>query len=148
MREWTILVREKPSGEADLVAVPSGFSWGAFFFQALWALYRRAWFTALALLVAGTVIPLAGEAARLAPGAMVALQLATGLILAFAANEIRIAELHLRRYRTLAIFPARSLDEAELRGFRLWLAQGPRGSGQPASPAEPPAAPGKPLWQP
>ena len=76
MREWTILVREKALGDPDLVAIPSGFSWGALLFQALWALYRKAWFTALVLLIIGMLVPLAGEVAGLAPGAMVVLQIA------------------------------------------------------------------------
>ncbi len=148
MREWTVLVREKAPGDPDLVAVPSGFCWGAFLFQAFWALYRRVWFTALFLLVAGLVIPLAGDVAGLAPGAMLVLQLATGVILAFAANEMRIAELHLRGYRTLAIFPARGLDEAEYRGFRIWLANR-TARPEPAPPVIEPAEPrAQPLWQP
>lgn len=123
MREWTILVREKPSGDPNLVAVPSGFSLGAFLFQALWALYRKAWFTALVLLSAGMLVPLAGGVVDLAPGAMVVLQIALAVIMALGANEIRIGELHLRRYQTIAMLKARNLDEAEIRGFEHWLNQ-------------------------
>jgi hypothetical protein len=148
MREWTILVREKPTGDPDLVAVPSGFSWGAFLFQALWALYRRAWFTALALLIIGILVPLIGEVAGLTPGAMLVLQIALAVIMALGANEIRIAELHLRRYRTIAMVDARNLDEAEYRGFEAWLHQ-PEGQPLKTKVPEPAAqAQAKPLWQP
>lgn len=148
MREWTILVREKPSGDPVLVAVPSGFSWGAFLFQAFWALYRKAWFTALALLVFGMLVPLAGEVAGLAPGALFVLQIATAIIMALGANEVRIAELGLRRYRTIAMVMARNLEEAELLGFEFWLgapATSPEGS---TIPSEVLSTEAKLLWQP
>ncbi len=148
MREWTIVVRERPTGDPVLVAVPSGFCWGAFLFQAFWALYRKAWFTALVLLIFGMLVPLAGEVAGLAPGAMVVLQIATAIIMALGANEVRIAELHLRRYRTIAILEAGNLDEAELQGFTRWLSTPEAMPQASTSLAETPPAAANPLWQP
>jgi hypothetical protein len=148
MREWTILVREKALGDPDLVAVPSGFSWGALLFQALWALYRKAWFTALVLLIIGMLVPLAGEVAGLAPGAMVVLQIALAIIMGLGANEIRMGELHLRRYRTIAMLDARNLDEAEIGGFERWLNQSEAVPEASATPDESPHGKAQPLWQP
>jgi hypothetical protein len=148
MREWTILVREKPSGDPNLVAVPSRFSWGAFLFQALWALYHKAWLTALVLLIVGMLVPLAGEVVGLAPGSMVVLQIALAVIMALGANEIRIGELHLRRFRTIAILKAHNLDEAEIGGFEHWLNQSETVLEAGTAPDEALHGKAQPLWQP
>jgi len=98
--------------------VPYGFSWGAFLFQALWALYRGVWLTAIVLLVAGSGISLLADSFGLDPLAGLAVQVAGSLVLALGANDLRRFELVRRGYTLRAMVPAASLAQAEERGIR------------------------------
>ena len=51
IRDWSIMIKERPGHDPALQAVPMGFSWGALIFRELWALYRGAWYTAGLIIV-------------------------------------------------------------------------------------------------
>ena len=119
MRDHAILMRDRhPQGAPEIAVVPYGFSWGAFLFQALWALYRGVWLTAIVLLVAGSAVSLLAGLLGLDPLAGLAVQVAGALVLGLAANDMRRFELVRRGYRLCAIVAAASLAEAEARGIR------------------------------
>lgn len=53
MRFYTVHVRHRGlDPDRDLALVKEGFSWPAFFFSLIWALYRRLWLAAAGLLAA------------------------------------------------------------------------------------------------
>ena len=133
MREYAILVRERPGRLPDVATVPFGFSWGAFLFQALWALYRGVWLTALVLFVAGLVVSTVTTLLGAGPLATATIELAVALCLAVVAQDLRRFELARRRFRLVDIVSARSLAEAEERGIRGWVDKAVE---QPPAPAE------------
>lgn len=119
MRDYAILMRDRrPDRASEIAVVPFGFSWGAFLFQALWALYRGVWLTAIVLLVAGSAVSLLADMLESDPLAGWIVQVAGALVLGLAANDMRRFELVRRGYRLCAIVAAPTLAEAETRGIR------------------------------
>jgi hypothetical protein len=118
MRDYAILVRDRhPDRAPDIAVIPYGFSWGAVLFQALWALYRGVWLTAVVLLVAGLTIPVATGLLRLDPLVRAAVELGGAIVLALAAFDLARFELVRRGFALNGIVSARSLAEAEVRGI-------------------------------
>lgn len=99
----------------DLVLVKEGFSWPAFLFTVLWALYHRLWLTAAALLVAGAA--LSGALEAWSPDDAVSAAVGLGYLLAIGnfANDWRRRELWQRGYEEAGVVAARRLDAAEHR---------------------------------
>ena len=114
MRDYAVLVRDHHADRApDIALVPYGFSWGAFLFQSLWALYRGVWLTAILLLLAGMALSLLAEAIGLTPPGIAVVEIAGSLVLALAAFDLQRFELVRRGYALVAIVPAASLAAAE-----------------------------------
>lgn len=124
MRDYAILVRDRhPDRAPDIAVVPYGFSWGAFFFQALWALYRGVWLTAIVLLVASLTLSVTAGLLQLDPVVGAAMEIGGALILALAAFDLSRFELVRRGFALNRIISARSLAEAEVRGIHALVAQ-------------------------
>ncbi len=118
MRDYAVLVRDRhPDRAPDIALVPYGFSWGAFLFQALWALYRGVWLTAILLLVAAMAISLIADTLGLDPLGAATVEIAGSLILAFGANDLRRFELVRRGFAVTGIVRAAGLAEAEARAI-------------------------------
>lgn len=118
MRDYAVLVRDRhPDRAPDIALVPYGFSWGAFLFQALWALYRGVWLTAIVLLVAAMAISLIADTLGLDPVGAATVEIAGSLILAFAASDLRRFELVRRGFAFTGIVRAASLAQAEVRAI-------------------------------
>ena len=118
MRDYAVLVRERgPQELPDFALVPFGFSWGAFLFQALWALYRGVWLTAIALLLFGLAVQVAASMAGLPPASAFAAELGAAAVIGLAGPHLRLLELGRRGYRTVDIVAARSLAAAEAAGI-------------------------------
>lgn len=100
------------------VFVKDGFSWAAFVFLPIWALYHRLWWVAFGIVVAYAALILAVDLAGLDPIAEAALGIAFSLIVGFEANDWRRAELYRRGWIERGVALGRSLDEAELDWFR------------------------------
>jgi len=113
MRDWAVMVRERPQRPPEVVCVPYGFSWGALVFQPLWALWNAAWLTALVLLAIGVLASLLARGAGLDALGVSIVELATAIGLAFVALDLRRAELGRRRFRLVDMVRARSAAEAE-----------------------------------
>jgi len=103
--------------QAEAVFVREGFSWPAFFFQPLWALYHRLWFVALLLLAALVLVGLVGEALGLSGQAASLLNLVAALFIGAEANDWRRNAAIRRGYEIRGIVAGETLEDAERRYF-------------------------------
>jgi hypothetical protein len=118
MRLYTVHIRrqsEKPDHEAILVR--AGFSWGAFLFTVLWALWRRLWLAAFLILVGALLIDSAAQLANFDELSETVLFVAYALFIGFAGNDWRRRALARRGFDEVAVVGAPSLDDAERRYF-------------------------------
>jgi len=83
MSFYTAHYRNRP-GQPDLVLVKEGFSWAAFIFGALWALWNRLWIVAAGLIAVeiglGLVLAALGMGSEIQAVASIGLALLVGLI--------------------------------------------------------------------
>jgi hypothetical protein len=117
-RVYTVHVRAwstKPDREA--VFVREGFSWPAFFFVFIWALWRRLWMIAVLLLGASATVGLIGDFAELDPVTDVIIAVAISLLVGWEANDWYRRDLERRGYVNAGVVTAPNLVEAERRFF-------------------------------
>ncbi|MBI1260224.1 MAG: DUF2628 domain-containing protein [Rhizobiales bacterium] len=129
-----------------IVFVREGFSWAAFFFNWIWALWNRLWLAAVAYL--GLSIGLAALIPFFGLDQLAALIISIGIQFFFAveANDIRRWTLEARGYREIGIVSAGSEAEAELKFFGTWEGPSkPPASLRPAAPHIPMPRPGA-VW--
>jgi len=118
MRLYTVHIRRTArEQDREAVLVREGFSWGAFLFTVLWALWHRLWLAAILLLLAALAIGVAVELAGLDSLTETVLMLALALYAGFAGNDWRRARLLRRGYEEAAAVAAADLVEAERRYF-------------------------------
>ncbi len=103
--------------QVEAVFVREGFSWPAFFFQPLWALYHRLWFAALLLLAALALIGLVGQALGLSAPTASLLNLVAALFIGAEANDWRRNAMIRRGYDIRGVVAGESLEDAERRYF-------------------------------
>ena len=111
--------------EPETVLVKEGFSWPAFFFTALWALWHRMWLTALLILAAEIALGIFGDRLNLSSGAEFAVSLGFLLFVGFGANDWRRRSLRRRGFDEGTPVAAASLDAAEFRFFAAEREAGP-----------------------
>jgi hypothetical protein len=99
----------------DLILVKEGFSWPAFFFSVLWALWHRMWLTALLIFAAEVALGALADRLALSPAAEFAVSLGILLFVGFEANDWRRRSLMRRGFDPGVPICASSLDEAEFR---------------------------------
>jgi hypothetical protein len=119
-RIYTVHVRRARSGataDRDLVLVKEGFSWPAFFFTLLWALWHRLWLFAVLIAASGVALGLAVEYFQLGPVLETALGLAWSVLIGFEANDLRRRALAWRGFALTDVVMGRSLAAAEHRFF-------------------------------
>jgi hypothetical protein len=113
------IVGNQNAGEGpDVILVPEGFSFGAFLFQELWALYHRLWLVALAMLVVvygGFTLLVMWLDPEL--GFQIALDLIIALLIGAEARNIWRWDLTRRGYRMEGVVMGESLEDAERRYF-------------------------------
>lgn len=100
------------------VFVKDGFSWAAFVFLPIWALYHRMWWHAFGIAVAYAGLIVAVDFAGLDPTVEALMGLGFSLIVGFEANDWRRDELYRRGWIERGVALGRGLDEAELDWFR------------------------------
>ncbi len=117
MKIYTVHSRAdaRPGTDPDrnLVLVKEGFCWPAFFFGALWALWKRLWLAALLIFTAEAVVGLL--AAGTALGLVAALGL--GLIIGYIGDDLRRWTLGRRGYEETGVVGGSDLAEAEMNVF-------------------------------
>ncbi len=117
-RIYTVHVRAwAASADRDAVFLREGFSWGAFFFSILWALWHRLWFWAVILLGISALLTLVPELIGLDLITDSAVSLAVALLIGWHANDWRRRALERSGYVTAGVVAAPSLEEAERRFF-------------------------------
>jgi hypothetical protein len=118
MRLYTVHIRRTSRDpDRDVVLVREGFSWGAFLFTVLWALWRRLWLAAFLILLGALVLDSVAALARLDPVGEAVLSLAYALYIGFAGNDWRRRALARRGYDEQAAVGAADLGDAERRYF-------------------------------
>lgn len=120
MRIYTVHIAP-PAGangrEPRVAFVKEGFSWPAFFFNWVWALFKGMWLTALVLFFAGIAAVAAIERLSLSPTAQSVASLAFILLCGIFGNDLVRWELGRRGYREAGVVAAPNLAAAEQRAF-------------------------------
>jgi hypothetical protein len=107
-----------PNGEPDkVIFLAEGFSWGAFFFTILWALWHRLWVIAGLLFLVFAGLSVALSLKLLDPAVVLVIQLGLGVILGFEAQQLRLLSLERAGYRQAAFITAGNREAAELAYF-------------------------------
>jgi Protein of unknown function (DUF2628) len=122
MKTFAIYTPSTPSigiKELDAVrVVKEGFSWPAFFFGPLWALYHRHWLAALALAAVSVAFLILPPMLSWAPFTELSLQLLWGAFLGVHASQILEKAYTSRGLALARLIPAHDRDEALHRFFR------------------------------
>jgi hypothetical protein len=114
---YTAHVRGRGRADSDIVFVKDGFSWPAFFFTVLWALWHRLWLFALIVLAGGSAIGLVGDLLELDPLTDAAIGLAWAVLVGYEANDARRRALSRRDFDFEDIVLGQDLSQAEHRFF-------------------------------
>jgi hypothetical protein len=115
---YTAHVRGRGRADEDVVLVKDGFSWPAFFFSLVWALWHRLWFFALIVAGSGVAIGLVSEMLTLDPLTDAAIGLAWSVLIGFEANDARRRALARRDYDVDDVVLGLNLAQAEHRFFQ------------------------------
>jgi len=116
MRHYTVhLRRHGLDPDRDLVLVKEGFSWPAFFFSVLWALWHRLWLVAGIFFLIQLAMSLVLAVWTLDPVSASAVSVGAALIFGYAANDLRRWVLGRRGFVETAVVAADGRDGAERR---------------------------------
>ncbi len=128
MRFYTVHVRPgRPADDPDLVLVREGFSWIAFLFAPVWALWHGLWLPLLAWAIASVVIGLGAE--MFSDAGQAAVGVAFALLIGLHANDARRWVLARRGFRFTGVVAATDVEAAE----RRYLDSGAPGLGRHVS---------------
>ena len=116
MRHYTVhLRRHGLDPDRDLVLVKEGFSWPAFFFSVLWALWHRLWLVAGLFFLVQLAVSLVLAVWTPDPVSASAVSVGAALIVAYVANDLRRWTLGRRGFVESAVVAADGRDSAERR---------------------------------
>ena len=108
-------VLESPDGRAERTGfVAEGFSWGAFVFTVLWALWHRMWMVAALLFALSAALTVAVNLEFLGSGFAALLHFGVALIYAFEARNLQVMSLERAGFRRTGLIQASNRDAAEL----------------------------------
>lgn len=115
MRFFTIHERPgKTGGDADLLAVKTGFSWWAAVLPPIWLLWHRLWLGLIAYLLFSTAFGFALELVDMADPAATALGFALSVLIGVSAHDFRRWTLGRHGWRMVGVLRADSAEEAEI----------------------------------
>jgi hypothetical protein len=135
MRSYSVFAQTSDTTQERAVFVPEGFSWRAFAFTFVWALWHRMWIVALllgAISLAAGILPAALQAAI-----GLGIAIATGVF----AADLRRWSLARQHYQEVATVNAASPAEAEIRFYcdpPHGIVSSPPAARQPRLPAHDP----------
>jgi Protein of unknown function (DUF2628) len=116
MRVYTVhMHRPALDPEEDIRLVKEGFSWPAFFFSFVWALWCRLWLVAAGLLTLELAV---GAVLSFLNGdwwTQAALSLGTAVLIGVFANDLKRWTLFRRNYLEVAVVTGSGIDAAERR---------------------------------
>lgn len=117
MRFYTVHTRgDVVDPDRDLAVVKEGFSWPAFVFSFLWALWHRMWLLALALLAVELAVAAAGDALGVGSAGQGVIALGVAVVIGYVANDLRRGHLGRQGFDLAGVAAADGRDEA-LRRF-------------------------------
>ena len=117
MRVYTVHTKgDVVDPDRDLAVVKEGFSWPAFFFSFLWALWHRMWLVALGLLGVEIAAGLGAGALGLSAAGQGVLTLGFAVVIGFVANDFRRGWLARKGFSLAGVAAAEGRDAA-LRRF-------------------------------
>ena len=108
--------------DRDLVLVKEGFSWPAFMFSILWALWHRLWLAAGVILLASGGLNLLAWAIRPDLATQAALSLGVGVIIGYIGNDLRRSKLTRQGFALGGVVAGKGGDEA----LRRYLDENPQ----------------------
>ena len=111
MTTYSIYAKPDDKTAEDAIFVSDGFSWGAFAFTWVWALWNRMW------IVAVIVISVLLIASLLPPVPQILLSLVVSILMGLHANDLLGWSLARRGYSEIALGNGNSLEEAELQFY-------------------------------
>ena len=116
MRLYTVHFHHRIIGaDRDLVLIKEGFSWPAFFFSFLWALWHRLWLAALIVFAASLALGSLMVFINLDQASQTAASLGLSAIVGFVANDLRRWELERRGFAPCGFVSAKDREAAEQR---------------------------------
>lgn len=114
LKVYTVHVRPADKDRPEDVAlVREGFSFWAFLFQMLWALYHRLWLVTALFLLVGLGAEILSRNLGLGSGAHLVFSLSVATLIGAEANNLRRWTLARRGYSETAVVAGHDLDEAE-----------------------------------
>lgn len=117
MRSYSILLRRQGLvPERDIVIVKDGFCWPAFFIGAVWALWHRMWWVALALVIGTATLSAIGPLLFADPLSPQILTIAFAFMAGLLAHDLRVWALERKGFVDYGTVVASDQDEA-LFGF-------------------------------
>ena len=99
------------------VAVPEGFSWGAFVFGVFWALYRRLWLVAVIIVGVNVIVPAAVQVLGLSPILASATLIIFSFYIGCSANDWRREKLERSGHIMAGIAVGQDWEDADRRFF-------------------------------
>ncbi|MDD9877686.1 MAG: DUF2628 domain-containing protein [Magnetovibrio sp.] len=113
MRVYSIHVRRHGLDlDRDLALVKEGFSWPAFLFAGIWALWNRMWLWAAVFLAVPPVIGVTMRGLGADPLAQSVVGFGWALIVGLVANDLKRAALERRGFVETGVAAGRGADEA------------------------------------
>ena len=111
MTTYSIYAKPDDAAAAEAIFLPDSFSWGAFVFTWIWALWNRMW------IVAVLAIAVIFIASALPAVPQFLLALGVNLVMGFHGNDLRGWSLTRRGLSEIALSNGGSMEEAELRFY-------------------------------
>ncbi len=113
MRLYSVFLRNHGrASDQNLLLVKEGFSWPAFVFTFLWALWGRMWWPAIVLFSTVILVGWAAVELGIGEGAETIVSIALGLAIGFAGNDIRRWYLERQGYQEVALVTGRNTEDA------------------------------------
>jgi uncharacterized protein DUF2628 len=107
----TYSIYAKPNDAAEAIFLPDSFSWGAFVFTWVWALWNRMWIVAIlamSVMLIASVLPTVPQ---------FLLSLAVNILMGLHGNDLLGWSLTRRKYAEIGLSNGGSMEEAELRFY-------------------------------
>lgn len=111
MTTYSIYAKPNDAAAAEAIFLPDSFSWGAFVFTWVWALWNRMWIVAaiiLSVMFIASVLPTVPQ---------YLLALGVNIVMGLHGNDLLGWSLTRRGLSEIALSNGRSLEEAELRFY-------------------------------
>ena len=103
--------------DSDIVLVKEGFSWPAFLFTVLWALYNRLWVVAAIVLLAFVSLELVARYLGISEAVLMVAEVGLSVLVGFLAHDCRRESLTRAGFENLDVVIADNQTSAEQRYF-------------------------------